>query len=230
MAQGASCGDLQGGGEIDHLAIIADGNRRWARRNGFPAEAGHAQGLTAIERCCDWAIARKVGTLTVFCFSTENRNRSEGEITHILDLARLYCAEKRYWYIARGIRVRFIGREDFFPPDILDSFRALENDTAQGIALTLNICADYGGRDAIARAVASGARTETELDKVLTAEIPTPDAILRTGGDMRLSNFLLWQAAYAELFFSATLFPDLEERELDLTATAFDVRRRNYGR
>lgn len=213
-----------------HLAIIADGNRRWARRNGLPADAGHAQGLTAIERCCDWAIDRAVETLTVFCFSTENRGRSDGEIAHILDLARLYCREKRDWYIARGIRVRFIGRVDFFPPDILESFRALERDTEGGQALELNICADYGGRDAIARAVAAGARTEAELDAAITAEIPTPDAILRTGGDMRLSNFLLWQAAYAELFFTVTLFPALEERELDLTAAAFDARRRNYGR
>lgn len=215
---------------MNHLAIIADGNRRWATRNGYPAKAGHAQGLVAIERCCEWAIDHGVGTLTVFCFSTENRGRAEDEIENIFTLARWYCEEKRDWYIARGIRVRFLGREDFFPHDILESFRALERDTEAGTALALNICADYGGRDAIARAVASGARTEEEIDKALTDEIPTPDAILRTGGEYRLSNFLLWQAAYAELFFTATLFPALESAELDLVASALDARKRNFGR
>ena len=105
----------------------------------------------------------------------------------------------------------------------------MEEETQQGDALTLTICADYGGRDAITRAVQHGAKTERELDVALTGEVPTPDAILRTGGEMRLSNFLLWQAAYAELFFSQTFFPALEDAELDSVLEDYGERKRNYG-
>ena len=213
-----------------HLAIICDGNRRWAKANGLPPEAGHAQGLTAIERCCEWAVERGVPYLSVFCFSTENWGRAQAEVDHIMGLARWYFDQRRAWYIARGIRVRFAGRRDRLAADIVDSLTVMERDTAGGTALTLTICCDYGGRDEIARAVQAGARTEAEITAALTAGATEPDAILRTGGETRLSNFLLWQAAYAELFFSRTLFPDLEAAELDGVLEAFRRRRRNFGR
>ena len=113
--------------------------------------------------------------------------------------------------------------------DLIEDMETMEEETKQGDALTLTICADYGGRDAIARAVQGGARTVRELDEALTAEIPTPDAILRTGGEMRLSNFLLWQAAYAELFFSPTMFPALEDSELDALSEEYSTRTRKFG-
>ena len=215
---------------MKHLAIICDGNRRWAVENGLPPEAGHAQGLTAIERCCEWAVERGVPYLTAYCFSTENWGRAQAEVDHIMDLARWYFGERREWYIARGIRVCFAGRRDRLAADIVASMAAMEMDTAGGTALTLTICADYGGRDEIARAVQAGARTEAEITAALTASAPEPDAILRTGGETRLSNFLLWQSAYAELFFSRTLFPDLEAAELDRVLKEFRQRRRNFGR
>jgi undecaprenyl diphosphate synthase len=214
---------------VRHLAIIADGNRRWAASQNLPKEAGHAQGLNVIERCCEWAISRDVKMLTVYCFSTENWGRESGEVDHIMDLARWYFRERREWFVTRGIRVRFAGRRDRLAKDLVEDMETMEEETKQGDALTLTICADYGGRDAITRAVQHGARTEQELDVALTGEVPTPDAILRTGGEMRLSNFLLWQAAYAELFFSRTFFPALEDAELDEVLNEHGERKRNYG-
>ena len=212
-----------------HLAIIADGNRRWAASQNLPKEAGHAQGLNVIERCCEWAISRDVKMLTVYCFSTENWGRESDEVDHIMDLARWYFRERREWFVTRGIRVRFAGRRDRLAKDLVEDMETMEEETKQGDALTLTICADYGGRDAITRAVQHGARTEQELDVALTGEVPTPDAILRTGGEMRLSNFLLWQAAYAELFFSRTFFPALEDAEMDEVLNEYGERKRNYG-
>lgn len=212
-----------------HLAIIADGNRRWAASQNLPKEAGHAQGLNVIEHCCEWAISRGVKMLTFYCFSTENWGRESGEVDHIMDLARWYFRERREWFVTRGIRVRFAGRRDRLAKDLVEDMETMEEETKQGDALTLTICADYGGRDAITRAVQHGARTEQELDVALTGEVPTPDAILRTGGEMRLSNFLLWQAAYAELFFSRTFFPALEDAKLDEVLNEYGERKRNYG-
>ena len=215
---------------MKHLAIIADGNRRWAALQNLPREAGHAQGLNVIERCCEWAISRDVKMLTVYCFSTENWGRESGEVDQIMDLARWYFRERREWFVIRGIRVRFAGRRDRLATDLVKSMSVMEEETHECDALTLTICADYGGHDAIARAVQGGARTVRELDEALTAEIPTPDAILRTGGEMRLSNFLLWQAAYAELFFSSTFFPALEDTELDAVLDEYADRKRNFGK
>lgn len=212
-----------------HLAIIADGNRRWAASHNLPKEAGHAQGLNVIERCCEWAISRDVKMLTVYCFSTENWGRESVEVDHIMDLARWYFRERREWYTSRGIRVRFAGRRDRLAADLVESMSVMEDETRGCNTLTLTICADYGGHDAIARAVQSGAKTVHEIDEALTAEIPTPDAILRTGGEMRLSNFLLWQAAYAELFFSPTMFPALEDSELDALLEEYSTRTRKFG-
>ena len=215
---------------MKHLAIIADGNRRWAVANGLPPELGHAQGLTAIERCCEWAMDRPVPFLTIYCFSTENWGRTQPEVDHIMDLARRYFVEQRDWYIARGIRVRFLGRRDRLAADIVASMEVMERETVHGTAMTLTICADYGGRDEIVRAVQAGARTEAEITAALTAGAPEPDLILRTGGRRRLSNFLLWQAAYAELLFTDTLFPALEAPELDVVEEDFGRRRRNFGK
>lgn len=182
-----------------------------------------------IERCCEWAISRDVKMLTVYCFSTENWGRESGEVDQIMDLARWYFRERREWFTSRGIRVRFAGRRDRLAPDLVKSMGVMEDETRGCGALTLTICADYGGHDAIARAVQSGAKTVHEIDEALTAEIPTPDAILRTGGEMRLSNFLLWQAAYAELFFSPTMFPALEDSELDALLEEYSTRTRKFG-
>lgn len=214
---------------MKHLAIIADGNRRWARANDLPTKSGYLQGLVTVERCCEWAIGRGVENLTVFCFSTENWGRPQNEVDLLMDLARWYFTEERAWYVNRGIRVRFIGRRDRFKKDLHDMIYRMEEETAGGNHLTLTLCLDYGGRDEIVRAVADGARTEEEISAALSYGTPDPDMILRTGGDMRLSNFLLWQSAYSELFFVKTLFPDLDETVLDRLLEEYTGRTRNYG-
>lgn len=213
-----------------HLAIIADGNRRWATQNNLPAQLGYAQGLVCIECICEWAIHQGIPYITFYVFSTENWNRAEHEVDNLMGLARDYFVSASPWYIARNIRVQFSGRRDRMPLDIVDSMRSLENATALGTNLTLTICADYGGRDEIVRAVAAGATTDDEISKMLRRTFPDPDVILRTGGNHRLSNFLLWQSAYAELMFTDTLFPDLDADELNQLLKNFNCIQRNFGR
>lgn len=215
---------------MKHLAIIADGNRRWANEHGLPNKVGYIQGLTTIENCCDWAISRGVKYLTVFCFSTENWGRPQDEVDLLMDLSRWYFGDRREWYINRGIRVRFSGRRDRFDQEFLDRMHRMEVDTTGGQYLTLTICVDYGGRDEIARAIAAGAKTEEEISDIINNGAPEPDVILRTGGNYRLSNFLLWQSAYSELFFSPVFFPALEAENLDAVLEAYKNRKRSYGR
>lgn len=215
---------------MTHLAIIADGNRRWARKNDLPAELGHAQGLTMIENTCVWAIEKGIPYLTMFCLSTENWNRSREEVNNLLSLARSYFTDRRDWYVNRGIKVIFCGRRDRLPTDILISMDNMASATRDGSVLTLVICVDYGGRDEIARAVAYGAVTETSITEALTRKVPEPDLILRTGGRHRISNFMLWQAAYSEIYFSDTLFPALTDSELDSILAWFDNQVRTFGK
>lgn len=215
---------------MKHLAIIADGNRRWAKANGLPINMGYVQGLTIIENCCDWAIKNNIPYLTVYCFSTENWNRPQNEVNLLMDLARWYFGDRREWYVAAGIKVRFSGRRDRFDEDFLDKMEKMEEATSDGKTMTLTICVDYGGRDEIARAIASGANTEEGITAVISNGIPDPDAILRTGGEQRLSNFLLWQSAYAELFFYPVLFPAIEYADLDALLREYNSRKRNYGK
>lgn len=214
---------------MKHLAIICDGNRRWARANELPAEAGYVQGLTTVERCCEWAISNNLSYLTVYLFSTENWKRSTNEIDALKGLGRLYFGHRLDWYISMGIRVCFSGRRDRFEPDILDILNNVEGATQSCENLNLIICIDYGGRDEIARAIAAGAKTEEEITEYLNRNTPEPDAILRTGGDVRLSNFLLWQAAYSELMFVDNLFPDLDEETLSRVLLDYRARKRNFG-
>jgi len=214
---------------MKHLAIIADGNRRWAKNNALLPKLGHAQGLVCIERVCDWAITNKLEALTFFCFSTENWNRSKEEIANLMELARDYFISASSWYIENGIRVRFSGRRDRLPEDLVLDMEKLEDDTKPGTNLNLIICIDYGGRDEIVRAIAAGAKTEDELTAAICGPLPCPDVILRTGGYQRLSNFMLWQCAYAELMFTDTLFPDLDAEELDLVLKRFYDIQRNFG-
>jgi undecaprenyl diphosphate synthase len=214
---------------VEHIALIADGNRRWAAENNVPWETGYLQGLTAIENCCDWAISRGIKYLTIYCFSTENWGRPENEVNQLMDFARWYFSEKLDWYITSDISVCFAGRKDRLAVDLVEKLQKVENATSNCKSLRLIICVDYGGRDEIVRAVAAGARTEDEISKYLDIKAPDPDMIIRTGGAMRLSNFLLWQAAYAELFFTPIYFPDLDYVILDSFVNEYDGRKRNFG-
>lgn len=214
---------------MEHLAIIADGNRRWAASHNFSKEAGYWRGLKTIENCCEWCINNSINFLTVFCLSTENWKRKEEEINMLFRMAETYLDERLDWYLEKKIRVRFLGRRDHFKPSFVEKMENLEKTTERDFCLTLTLCIDYGGRDEIARAISAGCKTEKEINEYLNAFIPDPDLILRTGGYKRLSNFLLWQAAYSELFFTDALFPDLTDEFLDSMKQEFNAIQRNFG-
>ena len=221
-----------------HVAIIADGNRRWARERGLPVLAGHVQGIEAIRPVVRRARDRGVETLSVYTFSTENWARPDDEVSGLFGLidgaVRQYTDE----LVAEGVRVRVIGRLHEAPSDVQRSIRAAEDRTSDGRDITLNICFNYSGRAEIvdaARALMAARVDPNELDEahfadhLYTAGQPEVDLLIRTGGDQRTSNFLLWQAAYAELVFCAKFWPDFTAEDLDGALAEYERRERRFG-
>ncbi|MGI8998634.1 MAG: polyprenyl diphosphate synthase [Candidatus Limnocylindria bacterium] len=221
-----------------HVAIIADGNRRWARERGLPVLAGHIQGIEAIRPIVRRARDRGVETLSVYTFSTENWNRPEDEVSGLFGLidgaVRQYTDE----LIDEGVRVRIIGRLHEAPSDVQRSIRSAEERTGHGTRMTLNICFNYSGRAEIvdaarallaARADANAITEAHFAEHLYTAGQADVDLIIRTGGDQRTSNFLLWQAAYAELVFSAKFWPDFTEDDFDAALADYVRRDRRFG-
>jgi undecaprenyl diphosphate synthase len=221
-----------------HVAIIADGNRRWARERGLPVLAGHVQGIEAIRPIVRRARDRGVETLSVYTFSTENWARPDDEVSGLFGLidgaVRQYTDE----LITEGVRVRVIGRLHEAPADVQRSIRAAEDRTREGARLTLNICFNYSGRAEIvdaARALVAARADSNEItephfaEHLYTAGQPDVDLVIRTGGDKRTSNFLLWQAAYAELVFSSKFWPDFDVADFDEALEDFAGRERRFG-
>ncbi|HEY8169987.1 MAG TPA: polyprenyl diphosphate synthase [Candidatus Limnocylindria bacterium] len=221
-----------------HVAIIADGNRRWARDRGLPVLAGHVQGIEAIRHVVRRARDRGVATLSVYTFSTENWNRPNDEVSGLFGLidgaVRQYTDE----LIEEGVRVRVIGRLHEAPADVQRSIRAAEERTREGARLTLNICFNYSGRAEIvdaARALVAAHADPNEIDEthfadhLYTAGQQDVDLLIRTGGDQRTSNFLLWQAAYAELVFCPKFWPDFAADDLDAALGEYERRERRFG-
>ena len=226
-----------------HVAIIMDGNRRWARAHGVPALEGHRKGMHALERAVDAALRAGISLLTVYAFSEENWTREQREVFGLFGLAEAFAREKAASLAARGVRVRVIGRRDRLPQGVIDAFRVLEERTAHGNAMLLTIAVDYGARTelrdacrALARDVAAGRIAPEQIDedaiaaKLWTAGLPDPDLVVRTGGELRLSNFLLYQSAYAELWSTNDPWPDFDGRTLHLAVDAFAARERRFGR
>jgi undecaprenyl diphosphate synthase len=221
-----------------HVAIIADGNRRWARARGLPVIAGHVQGVEAIRPIVRRARDRGVDTLSVYTFSTENWTRPDEEVTGLFGLIDGAIRQHTDELIAEGVRVRVIGRLHEAPADVQRAIRGAEERTSGGSRLNLNICFNYSGRaelvDAVRAVVASGVAPEAIdeariADQLYTAGQPEVDLIIRTGGDQRTSNFLIWQAAYAELIFRETLWPDFGPDDLDAALDEFSRRERRFG-
>jgi undecaprenyl diphosphate synthase len=221
-----------------HVAIIADGNRRWARERGLPVLAGHVQGIEAMRPVVRRARDRGIGTLSVYTFSTENWARPDDEVSGLFGLidgaVRQYTDE----LIKEGVRVRVIGRLHEAPSDVQRSIRAAEDRTSGGEDLTLNICFNYSGRAEIvdaARALMAARVDPNEVDEahfadlLYTAGQPDVDLVIRTGGDQRTSNFLLWQAAYAELVFCAKYWPDFTAEDFDGALAEYERRERRFG-
>ena len=220
------------------MAIIADGNRRWARERGLPVLAGHIQGIEAIRPIVRRARDAGVETLSVYTFSTENWARPEDEVAGLFGLidgaVRQYTDE----LVEEGVRVRVIGRLHEAPADVQRSIRAAQDRTSGGSRLTLNICFNYSGRAEIvdaARALVAARADPNAIDEVHFAEHlytsgqPDVDLLIRTGGDQRTSNFLLWQAAYAELVFCAKFWPDFDEADFDEALAEYVRRDRRFG-
>jgi undecaprenyl diphosphate synthase len=221
-----------------HVAIIADGNRRWARERGLPILAGHVQGIEAMRPVVRRARDHGIETLSVYTFSTENWSRPDAEVSGLFGLidgaVRQYTDE----LIAEGVRVRVIGRLHQAPPDVQRSIRAAEERTSEGARMTLNICFNYSGRAEIvdaARALLAAHADPNGIDEahfadhLYTAGQAEVDLLIRTGGDQRTSNFLIWQAAYAELVFCAKYWPDFTPDDLDAALAEFEHRERRFG-
>ena len=219
-----------------HIAIVMDGNGRWASKRFLPRVAGHKQGVDSLRRCAKACQARGVRVLTVFAFSSENWNRPPDEVSGLMDLFAMALAREVPDLRAQGVRLCIVGERSGLSVKVLAALEDAQERTAHNNALIFNVCFNYGGRWDIAKAASALAArgepiTELALDRALSlAHVPDPDLFIRTGGEMRISNFLLWQAAYSELYFSDKLWPDFDEAALDAAIAAFGQRERRFGK
>ena len=221
---------------MEHLAIIMDGNGRWAKARHLPRLMGHKAGADALDRVMHYCKDAGIRYLTVYAFSTENWKRSAEEVSGLMTLLSTYIKSKEKELVEKGVRFRVIGRRSDLSEKLQAEIAALEEKTKGG-DFTLVVALSYGGRDEIVRAALrfareykEGAAPEAAFGRCLdTADIPDPDFIIRTSGEQRLSNFLLWQAAYAEFYFTDVLWPDFDEAELDKAIAAYQVRDRRFG-
>ena len=225
-----------------HVAIIMDGNGRWAKAKGLPRAAGHAQGAEAVRRTVKAASQLGIRYLTLYGFSLENWKRPAKEIADLMGLLRLYLRKEIAELHREGVRIRFIGDRSLLEPDIVSLIEMSEQKTRANNKLDLVIALSYGSRQEITTAVRSLVRDVIagELDaeaidensiesRLYTADIPDPDLIVRTSGEQRISNFLLWQSAYAEFVFTDVLWPDFSREKLEDSIEEFSRRERRYG-
>jgi undecaprenyl diphosphate synthase len=218
-----------------HIAIVMDGNGRWANRRYMPRVAGHKQGVEALRRCVRMSADRGVKVLTVFAFSSENWNRPSDEISGLMDLLAGALSREVKPLCESGVRIYFVGDRSRMSDKVRAGFAQAELETAHNTRITLNVCFNYGGRwDVVQAAGQLAARgeqiTEDSLSRSMTlAHVPDPDLVIRTGGESRMSNFLLWQSAYSELYFSNVLWPDFDETELDAALADYAGRERRFG-
>lgn len=218
-----------------HVAIVMDGNGRWARRRFMPRIAGHRQGVESLRRCIRNCAQRGVQVLTVFAFSSENWSRPEDEVSGLMELMGKALAREVPELKQAGIRLYFVGDRQSLSERLRQDLAQAEAATAGNARMVLNVCFNYGGRWDIAQAAqrlaaAGQPITEAALSGVMAlAHVPDPDLLIRTGAERRISNFLLWQCAYSELYFSDRLWPDFDEAALDEALADFAARERRFG-
>ena len=228
---------------LKHIAIIMDGNGRWAQKRLLPRSAGHKKGAENVKVIAKAANKLGVKYLTLYAFSTENWNRPKDEVDTLMSLLREYLHSDFQELHKNNVRILFIGERHMLDDDIVKAMENLEKQTAQNTGLTLCFAISYGARQEMLQAVKNLARLlkkgdisesdvdiQTFSDMLDTKNIPDPDILIRTGGEFRISNFLLWQLAYTELFFSQTQWPDFDEKELESIVTQFTSRERRYGK
>ena len=225
-----------------HVAIIMDGNGRWARKRGLPRTVGHTQGARTVEQILEDADHMGIRYLTVYAFSTENWSRPDSEVKALMNLLRTYMKTSLAKCARNNVKIRAIGDKSKLDRDLQISIANLEKETETNTGISFQIAINYGSRDEIVRAVRSAAErvrsgeldpsdiTEEMIsDSLDTYGIPDPDLLIRTGGEQRISNFLLWQTAYSELYFSDVAWPDFSKAELEKAVDAFNHRERRYG-
>ncbi len=218
-----------------HVAIVMDGNGRWAKKRFMPRLAGHREGLEALKRCVRACAQRGVKILTVFAFSSENWNRPADEVSGLMDLLLKAVTKEVPELHAQGIQLHFVGERSALSASMRHALSEAEHTTRDNQQLILNVCVNYGGRWDMVQAAAKLARqgqeiTEESLQQALAlSHVPDPDLLIRTGGEQRISNFLLWQTAYSELYFCDTLWPEFDEQSLDAALLDFQRRERRFG-
>jgi undecaprenyl diphosphate synthase len=231
------------GGVPAHIAIIMDGNGRWAAQRALPRPLGHKAGMKAVREVVEGALAAGVEVLTLFAFSQENWQRPAPEIDALMSLLQEYIAKEMAELRKQGVAVRFLGDLERLSPGARQAVERLTAETAAGTALALNICISYGSRAELTRAarllaeeVAAGRLDPADIDedalasRLYTAAWPDPDLLIRTSGELRISNFLLWQLAYAEIYVTPVLWPDFSRRHLFEAILDFQRRDRRFGR
>lgn len=227
---------------INHLAVIMDGNRRWAKENGVSVKDGHKAGAEKLSEFVKWCIEFNIKYLTVYAFSTENWKRDKEEVDDIMSLLNRYLSIKKDEFYDSGIKVKMIGAEDNINIDTLKKIKDIEEYTKNNNKIQLNIAFNYGGRREILDAtkkivseVKSGKISIEDIDEELFKEylyygnIPDPDLMIRPGGDYRISNYLLWEMAYSEFYFTRTYWPNFSKKLLEDIINNFNTRERRYG-
>lgn len=225
-----------------HIAIIMDGNGRWAQQRRLPRALGHQEGVSAVRKAVDFCARNKIEVLTLFAFSSENWRRPADEVSILMELFVATLQRETQKLHENGIRLRFIGDRTAFSQKLQDKIAEAEHKTAHNTAMTLIVAANYGGKWDITQAarriamkIAAGEMQPDEVDEsalqqyLSTADLPEPDLFIRTGGETRISNFLLWQLAYTELYFTPTLWPDFDAQVLTEALRDYGRRQRRFG-
>ena len=226
----------------EHVALILDGNGRWAKKRGLPRTMCHKEGCVTVEKTVEIAARMGIRYLTVYGFSTENWKRSKEEVGALMQLFRYYMVRLLKIATANNVRVRMIGDRTRFDSDIIEGINRLESQTKDNTGLTFVIAVNYGGRDEIRRAAArlaqdcvAGKADASRIDEAViasyldTADMPDPDLLIRTSGELRLSNYLLWQLAYTEIVVTDCLWPDFNQEELEKAIVQYNKRDRRFG-
>lgn len=219
----------------NHIAIIMDGNGRWAKKRGLPRTFGHKEGAVALRKIITHAAKIGVKYLTVYAFSTENWKRSQEEVSALMFLFKSYIKNEEKNIMQNNIRFMVSGRRENVNKSLLEAIDTLQEKSKNNTGLTFNIAFNYGGRaeilDAVNKILKSGKTeiNEEEFSKYLYSDIPDPELLIRTSGELRISNFLLWQIAYSEIYVTDTLWPDFDEEELDKAIESYNKRERRFG-
>lgn len=222
-----------------HIAIVMDGNGRWAKKRFLPRVAGHVKGVEAVRRTIEACLSRGIPYLTVFAFSSENWNRPLEEVGFLMNLFLSTLEKETDKLHANNIRLNVVGDISRFAPELQKAIAQAQERTSANTALTLTVCANYGGRWDIVQAIRKmsqdgiGMAEMTEdgfVPYLALSGLPDPDLFIRTGGEKRISNFLLWQLAYTELYFTETYWPDFDDSELEKAILSFQTRERRFGK